>query len=79
MAKSQSTTAKIKKKYYYKPKILYIMTKLEKAAFVLEARYETPSEEIGGKIHIDVSEYLSVAIHDEEVEYLAEQYNELNQ
>ena len=55
------------------------MTKLKKAAFVLEARYETPSEEIGGKIYIDVSEYLSVAIHDEEIHYLAEQYDELNQ
>ena len=50
------------------------MTKLEKAAFVLETHYETPSEEIDGIIYIDVSEYLTVAIHDEEVEYLAEQY-----
>ena len=51
------------------------MTNLEKATFVLEARYETPSEEIGGKIHIDVSEYLSVAIHDDEVAYLAEEFD----
>ena len=55
------------------------MTKLEKAAFVLETHYETPSEEIDGIIYIDVSECLTVAIHDEEVEYLAEQYDTLNQ
>ena len=53
------------------------MTKLEKAAFVLETRYETPSEEIGGIIYIDVSEHLTVAIHDEEVDYLAKQFEEL--
>ena len=55
------------------------MTQLEKASFVLEVRYETPSEEVGGKLYIDVSEYLNVAIHDEEVKYLAEQYDDLNQ
>tara|TARA_R100000700_G_scaffold10439_3_gene15241 strand:+ start:1036 stop:1203 length:168 start_codon:yes stop_codon:yes gene_type:complete len=55
------------------------MTDLQKASFVLEARYETPSEELDGKIYINVSEYLNVAIHDEEVEYLAEQYENLNQ
>jgi len=55
------------------------MTNLEKAAFMLETHYETPSEELDGKIYINVSEYLNVAIHDEEVEYLAEQYDTLNQ
>tara|TARA_B100000424_G_scaffold260479_1_gene244371 strand:+ start:270 stop:437 length:168 start_codon:yes stop_codon:yes gene_type:complete len=55
------------------------MTQLEKAAFVLEVRYETPSEELDDKLYIDVTEYLNVAIHDEEVEYLAEQYDDLNQ
>jgi len=55
------------------------MTNLEKASFVLEVRYETPSEELDGKLYIDVSEYLSVAIHDEEVKNLAEQYDNLNQ
>ena len=55
------------------------MTKLEKAAFVLEVHHEMPSEELDGKLHINVTEYLSVAIHDEEVEYLAEQYDNLNQ
>ena len=55
------------------------LTQLEKAAFVLEVHHETPSEELDGKLHINVSEYLSVAIHDDEVECLAEQYDNLNQ
>ena len=55
------------------------MTKLEKASFVLEVHHETPSEELDGKLYINVSEYLNVAIHDDEVEYLAEQYDNLNQ
>ena len=55
------------------------MTNLQKASFVLEALYETSSEEIGGIIYIDVTESLCVAIHDEEVEHLAEQYDTLNQ
>ena len=55
------------------------MTQLEKAAFVLEVHHETPSEEVGSKLYINVTEYLSVAIHDEEVEYLAEQYDNLSQ
>ena len=55
------------------------LPQLEKAAFVLEVHHETPSEELDGKLHINVSEYLNVAIHDDEVEYLAEQYDNLNQ
>lgn len=55
------------------------MTKLEKASFVLNAQHDTPSEEVGGMLYINVTESLCVAIHDEEVEYLAEQYDELNQ
>ena len=55
------------------------MTKLEKASFVLEVHHETPSEELDGKLHINVTEYLSVAIHDEEVEYLAEQYDTMEE
>ena len=55
------------------------MTNLEKASFVLNAHHDTPSEELDGKLYINVSEYLNVAIHDEEVEYLAEQYDHLNQ
>ncbi len=55
------------------------MTQLEKASFVLEVHHETPSVELDGKLYIDVYEHLSVAIHDEEVEYLAKQYDNLNQ
>ena len=55
------------------------MTQLEKAAFVLEVHHETPSEEVGSKLYINVTEYLSVAIHDEEVEYLAEQYDTMEE
>ena len=55
------------------------MTQLEKASFVLNAHHDTPSEEVGGMLYINVTETLSVAIHDEEVEYLAEQYDNLTQ
>ena len=55
------------------------MTQLEKAAFVLEVHHETPSEELDGKLYIDVTEYLNVAIHDEEVECLAEQYDTMEE
>ena len=55
------------------------MTQLEKASLMLERHHDTPSEEVNGKLYINVSEYLNVAIHDEEVEYLAEQYDYLNQ
>tara|TARA_R110000824_G_scaffold269868_1_gene458336 strand:- start:56 stop:223 length:168 start_codon:yes stop_codon:yes gene_type:complete len=55
------------------------MTQLEKASYVLNAQHDTPSEEVGGRLYINVSEYLNVAIHDEEIHYLAECYDELNQ
>ena len=55
------------------------MTNLEKASFYLNAQHDTPSEEVGGRLYINVTESLCVAIHDEEVEYLAEQYDNLNQ
>ena len=55
------------------------MTQLEKASFVLNAYHDTPSEEIGGMLYINVTESLCVAIHDEEIHYLAEQYDNLNQ
>ncbi len=55
------------------------MTQLEKASFVLNAHHDTPSEEVGGRLYINVTESLCVAIHDEEIHYLAEQYDELNQ
>ena len=53
------------------------MTNLEKASFVLNEHYDTPSEEVAGRLYIDVSEYLNVAIHDEEVQCLAKQYDRL--
>ncbi len=58
-------------------------TDLEKASFVLSTQHDTPSEEVGGRLYINVTESLCVAIHDEEIHYLAECYdeyiNELNQ
>ena len=55
------------------------MTQLEKASFVLNAHHDTPSEELDGMLHINVTESLCVAIHDKEIQYLAEQYDNLNQ
>ena len=55
------------------------MTNLEKALFVLNARYKIPAIEYNGILHIDVTEELNVAIHPQEIEYLAEQYDQLNQ
>ena len=52
------------------------MTQLEKASFVLNAHYDTPSEELCGMLYITVTERLNLAIHDEEVQYLAECYDE---
>ena len=52
------------------------MTQLEKAAFYLNAQHDTPSEEVGGRLYINVSEHLCIAIHDEEIHYLAERYDE---
>ena len=51
------------------------MTQLEKASFVLNAHHDTPSEEVGGMLYINVTETLSVAIHDDEVAYLAEEFD----
>ena len=55
------------------------MTQLEKASFVLEVHHETPSEELDGKLYIDVYEHLSVAIHPDEIDYLAKQYDNLKE
>jgi L-2-hydroxyglutarate oxidase LhgO len=55
------------------------MTQLEKASFVLNAKHDTPSEELGGRLYINVTEKLSVALHDDTIAYLAECYDELNQ
>ena len=52
------------------------MTDLQKASFYLNAQHDTPSEEVGGRLYINVSEHLCVAIHDEEIYYLAERYDE---
>ena len=52
------------------------MTQLEKASFVLNAYHDTPSEEIGGMLYINVTEELSVSIHDDTIAFLAECYDE---
>ena len=51
-------------------------TDLEKASFVLNVKYDTPSEEVGGMLYIDVTERLSVAIDRAQIEDLAEEYDE---
>jgi len=59
------------------------MTQLEKASFVLNAQYDTPSEEVGDSLYINVTETLNVQVGDDTIAYLAERYdeeiNELNQ
>lgn len=59
------------------------MTDLEKASFVLNAHYDTPSEEVGDRLYINVTETLNVSVGDDTIAYLAEEYdeyvNELNQ
>jgi hypothetical protein len=52
------------------------MTQLEKASFVLNAHHDTPSEELGGRLYINVTETLSVAIHDDTIAYLSEEFDE---
>ena len=54
------------------------MTQLEKASFVLNAQYDTPSEEVGGRLYINVTETLNVSVGDETIEYLAECYDEVH-
>ena len=57
-------------------------TNLEKASFMLQ-HDEIESEEVGGMLYVNLTEYTSVAIHDETIEYLIERYDdyikELNQ
>lgn len=53
------------------------MTNLEKASFVLNAQYQTPSEELGGMLYVNVTERLSVAIDRAQIEDLAEEYDNL--
>ena len=52
------------------------MTQLEKASFVLNAHHDTPSEEVGGMLYINVTETLNVAVHDDTIAYLAEEFDE---
>ena len=58
-------------------------TDLEKASFILTTEDDVYCEEVGGMLYVNISESRSVAIHPEEIEYLAERYdeyiNELNQ
>jgi hypothetical protein len=58
-------------------------TDLEKASFVLTTHHDTPSEEIGARLYVNVTETLSVSIGDDTIAYLVECYdeyvNELNQ
>ena len=52
------------------------MTQLEKASFVLNAHHDTPSEEIGGRLYVNVTETLNVSVGDDTIAYLAECYDE---
>lgn len=52
------------------------MTDLEKASFVLLAKHNTPSEEVGGMLYVNVTEQLSVAIDRAQIEDLAERYDD---
>ena len=55
------------------------MTQLEKASFVLNAHHDTPSEELGGMLYINVTETLSVVIHDDTIAYLSEEFDEYSE
>ena len=55
------------------------MTQLEKASLVLNAHHDTPSEELGGMLYINVTETLSVAIHDDTIAYLSEEFDEYSE
>ena len=50
-------------------------TDLEKASFMLQ-HDEIESEEVGGMLYVDLTEYTCVAIHPVCIEHLAERYNE---
>ena len=43
------------------------MTQLEKASFVLNAHHDTPSEEIGGRLYVNVTETLNVSVGDDTI------------
>ena len=52
------------------------MTQLEKASFYLNAQHDTPSEEVGGRLYINVTETLNVQVGDDTIAYLSEVYDE---
>ena len=58
-------------------------TDLEKASFVLTTQHDTPSEEVGGRLYINVTDSFSVSVGEDTIAYLVECYdeyiNELNQ
>ena len=50
------------------------MTNLEKADFML-TKDDIYCEEVFGKLYVNLSESVSVAIHEDEIKYLAEQFD----
>tara|TARA_R110002012_G_C11475094_1_gene594381 strand:- start:649 stop:825 length:177 start_codon:yes stop_codon:yes gene_type:complete len=52
------------------------MTNLEKASFYLTMQ-DIYCEEVLGKLYVNLNEGVSVAIHEDEIEYLAEQYDQI--
>ena len=52
-------------------------TDLEKASFMLTTQHDTPNEEVGGMLYVNLTETLSVAIHDDTINYLVECYDEM--
>tara|TARA_R100000231_G_scaffold138628_1_gene117432 strand:+ start:957 stop:1127 length:171 start_codon:yes stop_codon:yes gene_type:complete len=54
------------------------MTNLEKASFYL-TKQDIYCEEIDGKLYVNLSETISVAIHPDEIEYLSEAYDTCKQ
>ncbi len=54
------------------------MTQLEKASYVLNAQHNTPSEEVGGRLYVNVAKTLNVQVGDDTIAYLAECYDEVH-
>jgi len=52
------------------------MTNLEKASFYLTTQ-DIYTEEVFGKLYVNLNESESVAIHPESIEYFAERYDEI--
>ena len=53
------------------------MTNLEKASFYL-TKQDIYCEELDGKLYINLSETISVAIHPDDIEYLSEAYDTIH-